>query len=181
MFCPTCGTKLADDSIFCHKCGGRAPSQSIAAETSLIDSDVPEANTPKQGFHGLDKVDDSDPALIPAATTEKRMFIVKRAWKGEERLWKVFWIFNVLGFYVIGFMQQVVISIESAGALNHGYGRLLTILFGLLTIIYFIWAITSLWRCAFNTGSRVWGYLGRVFVVAVIVSLVGIIATIASK
>ncbi len=162
MFCTKCGTNLADDAIFCHKCGRQVPSQSSAAETSQIANNLPQ---PDQ--------------QVPAATTTKRISAIKSAWKGNERLWKVFWIYFVFGTFVIWFMQKVALSIESAGALNNVLGRLLTILFGVLTTTYFVWVITSLWMCAFNSGSRALGYLSRALVIWVFVSFLGILASIA--
>ncbi len=124
---------------------------------SQIDASLP-VNIPLQQL----------PTLIPELPPQKRESAMKRARNGEERLWRVFWIYNILGvslFLLIEkFCQAFLIAAENN---NRSYIGM-TIFMGVIVILsipYIIWALTSLWRCAFNTGWKGWGYLGRAYVV----------------
>lgn len=87
------------------------------------------------------------------------MELIKRAWNGEEKLWKVFWLYNVLGGIVISFLVSLVPIIGI-----------------LLCIIYFVWNTVSLWRCAWNASIKLWGYILRVLIIfCVLVIPLGII------
>ena len=93
---------------------------------------------------------------------------VRRAWNGDTRLWKAFWLYFVLGL--------------NFGVLIAGY------VFGLVGFPYFavwiviapavVWAAVSVWRCAFNSRWRGWGYIARA---VLIVQLLGIGAGLVVK
>jgi len=80
-----------------------------------------------------------------------------RAWRGEQPLWKVFWIYGVgtsgalIAFYVIAFYVDRV-------ALRQA----LLLCFALYTA----WILVSVWRCANNTRERIWGLFARFLTVA---------------
>ena len=82
---------------------------------------------------------------------------IKAAWKGDEKLWKVFWVFFLpvaipLGI-ARGFAGWFLIQYES-------------LVFAVL--IWAVWVYVSLWRCAFNARWPGWGYIIRAFVILVI-------------
>jgi hypothetical protein len=87
--------------------------------------------------------------------------IVRSAWNGDTHLWTAFWLYFVSGL--------------NFGVLIAGY------VFGLVGLPYFavwiviapaaVWAAVAVWRCAFNSRWRGWGYLARA---ALIVQLLGI-------
>jgi hypothetical protein len=80
-----------------------------------------------------------------------------RAWRGEEPLWKVFWIYGVatsvmiVALYVVAFydgriaLRQVLLPCFAA---------------------YTAWILVSVWRCASNTEEKLWSTLARFLTVA---------------
>jgi hypothetical protein len=80
-----------------------------------------------------------------------------RAWRGEEPLWKVFWVYGVatsvaiVALYVIAFydgrmaLRQVLLPCFAA---------------------YTAWILVSVWRCASNTNEKLWSTLARLLTVA---------------
>ena len=80
-----------------------------------------------------------------------------RAWRGEEPLWKVFWVYGVatsvtiVTVYVVAFydgrmaLRQVLLPCFAA---------------------YTAWILVSVWRCASNTNEKLWSTLARFLTVA---------------
>ncbi len=87
------------------------------------------------------------------------------AWKGEEKLWKVFWLYN----FIIG--SALIYALEYAA--NFGAGVELSV--GVVVLAWAVWVMVSLWRRAFNTGWRRCGYVARSVVVFSIAMLVLVI------
>ena len=79
-----------------------------------------------------------------------------RAWRGEARLWTVFWLHGVLvSSVLIGFY---VSSIYRSEALLE---QALLICFG----VYTIWILFSIWRCSL-AADPFWGLLARWLTIA---------------
>ncbi|MFZ4541736.1 MAG: hypothetical protein ACOYNL_08005 [Rickettsiales bacterium] len=91
-----------------------------------------------------------------------------RAWHGEEKLWKVFWIYGVL----IGTVLSVVVAILLVPVL---LASLVMPVFQLVplavTLPYWVWNMVSCWRCAWNAKLKIWGYIVRILVVLGAVSI----------
>lgn len=79
------------------------------------------------------------------------MQIISRAWRGEEKLWKVFWLLLVPGDIVLGMLDRVV----------QGHGIIAEQASNAVFYAYTIWVLTSCWRCAFNVRQKLWGYVAR--------------------
>ena len=109
--------------------------------------------------------------------------IIKSYWNGNQKLWKVFWIFNflwpflfsiLLTFVLLAFMYPAILFLmginEASGNVTHSYSisDLLLTLMGIVFIgilaAYSVWALVSLWRSAFNVSKRIYGYLARLWV-----------------
>ena len=110
-----------------------------------------------------------------------KAFIIKY-WKGEGKLWKVFWIWNILIPFIASFIEQAVIIIHvyfmTDIQLNNPLMyrvliRSAVIVLSLFSFAYFIWSLVSLWRSAFNCSNRFFGYLARVWVVGVLIVSAG--------
>ncbi len=115
---------------------------------------------------------------------------IKHCWKGEEKLWEVFWIWNILVGGLLSFITLVtlmvtVLPVAMMVSFNESFEgvtfpKLLLCLPGiflfLLSIVYDVWALVSLWRSAFNCSKKIFGYLARLWIVVVI--YFGIIAPI---
>ena len=167
MFCSHCGTEVDTDSTFCFKCGKQIPSQPLIDSQSLSDSALPKSSPP-----------------IPETQPQKRLSAMRKAWRGEERLWKTYWLYNVLGVLSIGFVLKSLQAYGIQREQNNQSSIGLSIFIFLLAISFFpylIWALTSLWKCAFNTRWKIWGYFARAFVVWWCLGVVGIILAMILK
>ncbi|BEH27446.1 Uncharacterised protein [Burkholderia pseudomallei] len=83
--------------------------------------------------------------------------MLKRAWRGEERLWKVWWLLG---------MPLNLIGVAAAEWFQSG-GLSPALILGLFTIysaLYFAWC-NAVWGCSKNVDNRLWMYVARVLVV----------------
>lgn len=80
-----------------------------------------------------------------------------RAWRGEQPLWKVFWVYGVatscvlIAVYVLGFYLDRV-ALRQALLLCFAP--------------YTAWILVSVWRCASNTQEKFWSTIARLLTVA---------------
>jgi len=81
--------------------------------------------------------------------------IVRRAWRGEARLWKAFWLYFVLALNI---------GVLAVGYVVGTFGLPYLAVWIVIAPIV-VWAAVSVWRCAFNTRWRGWGYIARIVVV----------------
>ena len=92
---------------------------------------------------------------------------IKRAWRGEEKLWVVFWAYDVIVFLIV---KECIRTYAESSISNEG--RLpIIVIFAIAFLIYFIWLNVSLWRCAFNAQRKEWGYLVRFIIIIQIGSI----------
>ena len=70
------------------------------------------------------------------------MRFIKKAWRGEEPLWRALWVYNVLLAAIFLFLFGPILATGS---------RLLLTVYGLLFLPCAAWALVSLWRCASNS------------------------------
>ena len=79
-----------------------------------------------------------------------------RAWRGQQPLWKVFWLYGVatscalIAIYAFAFIFEHV-------ALR----QILVLCFA----PYTAWILVSVWRCANNAREQFWGLLARLLTV----------------
>ena len=82
-------------------------------------------------------------------------------WNGEQKLWKAFWllgfIFQILFFYFLLFLLYVGMLLKLTWSIK------ITIF--LLSNIYTVWILVSIWNCAYNVKDKIWGDISRVIVV----------------
>jgi hypothetical protein len=78
---------------------------------------------------------------------------------GRERLWKAYWLLGLVGAVYF----TIVRLATGVGAFPEPVG--LT-----LEALYALYYAVSIWNCAFNVESPLWGYLARL---TVVVGLVG--------
>jgi len=76
---------------------------------------------------------------------------IARSWNGTEKLWKVFWLYNVLAGVVI----------ESAFEFVNYFGGSTKFILVPFLSVYFVWLSVSLWTCAFNAKHKTWGHVVR--------------------
>ena len=88
-------------------------------------------------------------------------------WKGKQKLWKAFW---VMGFVFQIFFFYFLLSLLYIGQLI-GLTWSIKITVFLISNIYTIWILVSIWNCAYNVKKKIWGDLSRVIVVLNIILL----------
>lgn len=115
---------------------------------------------------GPSRGDDDDDDLEPGW---------KRAWRGKEMLWRVFWFYFVSahgiaialggGTLVITLVVGLVVVPES---MVGGFWGLAVgiVAVGAVVLPYTIWCAVALWRCAYNCEDTRWGNAARVFIVS---------------
>ena len=87
---------------------------------------------------------------------KRRSPILIRLWRGEEALWKAYWLIGVLGGWAVQTVAANLVSFEIVPVLPAVGGAL----------IYAVYVFVAIWRCAFNADRRIWGYLARAVLVA---------------
>lgn len=80
-------------------------------------------------------------------------------WRGHGRLWKVYWLYGVLGSVIL--VAGLLLLIRQ-GALGTPWFQIVL----LLLAAYTVWAVVSVWRCAFNTENPLYGHMARALTVA---------------
>ena len=82
-------------------------------------------------------------------------------WDGEQKLWKAFWllgfIFQILFFYFLLFLLYVGMLLKLTWSIK------ITVF--LLSNIYTVWILVSIWNCAYNVKTKIWGDISRLIVV----------------
>ena len=88
-------------------------------------------------------------------------------WNGEQKLWKAFWImgfiFQILFFYFLLFLSYF--------GFLFGLTWSIKVIIFLISNIYTIWILVSIWNCAYNVKNKIWGDLSRVIVVLNVILL----------
>ena len=83
---------------------------------------------------------------------ESNLRTVADSWNGIEDLWIVFWVHNML---LGGIISYGIDSLEDQGL------DPLSMIFTFFALVWSIWVTVALWRCAFNSKWRGWGYIVR--------------------
>ncbi len=84
-------------------------------------------------------------------------------WDGRASLASAYWFVGVLGSLVLSF---VVYFIDLLGWPS------LSIAVRVMFVAYIVFALVSVWRCAWNTSWKPWGYIARTIVA---LNLIGIV------
>ncbi len=80
-----------------------------------------------------------------------------RAWRGEQPLWKVFWLYGV------AFSSSMIVVYITAFFVDHVALRQILLL---AFAPYTAWLLISIWRCADNTHEKLWSMLARLLTIA---------------
>lgn len=86
-------------------------------------------------------------------------FFLVRYWRGEAPLWKAFWLYGVLASNVG--VALVAWGLVSGRIDEHGLTGLV-----MLLILYTVWVLVSIWRCAGNARTEYYAILARALTVA---------------
>ncbi len=80
-------------------------------------------------------------------------------WNGNAPLFKAFWFVGFLG----GIVAKVLMKLAATLAVP----PLVTLI---LYCVYLLFSSVSIWRCSWNTGRKLWGYVARLYLVLVLSS-----------
>lgn len=80
-------------------------------------------------------------------------------WTGRGPLWKVFWLWGVLGSWILAGLFGATWS-----AFGMSWG--LYLVTGVVMVAYSVWILVSVWRCAPNATAEHWGLVARFLTVA---------------
>jgi hypothetical protein len=80
-------------------------------------------------------------------------------WNGHGPLWKVYWLYGVLGSNVL---VVILLLLMSKGAIATFWFQIVL----LLLAAYTIWIVVAVWRCAFNVEKALYGHMARALTVA---------------
>ena len=88
-------------------------------------------------------------------------------WNGNEKLWKAFWlmgfVFQIILFYSLIFILYI--------GLFFGLTWSIKITIFIVSNLYTIWILVSIWNCAYNVKNKIWGDISRVIVVLNVIFL----------
>ena len=80
-------------------------------------------------------------------------------WRGEGPLWKIYWLYGVLGSNVL---VLILLLLMQRGAMDSGWFQLVLLVLAAHTV----WIVVSVWRCAFNVENPMYGHMARALTVA---------------
>ncbi len=84
---------------------------------------------------------------------------VASCWRGESRLWLVFWIYGVLLSTIVSGVFLALLATEDP---IPGLEQFLIVTF----IPYTVWILVSIWRCAFNVENKIHGHVTQALTIA---------------
>lgn len=85
--------------------------------------------------------------------------IMGHYWRGEGPLWRVFWLWGVVGSWLLA-------ALFAGAASTFGVTLPLYLVTALIMAAYTIWIVGSVWRCAMNVASPQWTPVARGLTVA---------------
>ena len=82
-------------------------------------------------------------------------------WNGKQKLWKAFWlmgfVFQILFFFFLSLFLVIGLALGLTWSIK--------IFIFLVSNIYTIWILVSIWNCAYNVKKKIWGDLSRLLVI----------------
>lgn len=92
-------------------------------------------------------------------------------WQGRAALASAYWLLGVLGGLVVAFVGNIFVTFVVAPLPGHLIRLFLVLVTLFLQLAYFTFVLVSVWRCAWNTSWKGWGYIAR-FVMVINVLIV---------
>lgn len=101
-------------------------------------------------------------------TLQKIFYSFRKAIKGEEALGVVFWgwfVTLLILCWVIGFFLKPIVYSYLHFPLSVFSLNIITIPDIALTLVFRIFLVVLVWKCASNTKYKFWGYISRIIIV----------------
>lgn len=86
-------------------------------------------------------------------------FFVVRYWRGEGPLWKAFWLYGVIP-------SNIATGLVAWGLASGRIGRGVVAALIVLLMMYTVWVLVSIWRCADNARTEFYGVMARALTAA---------------
>lgn len=116
---------------------------------------VAEAPMPAEEASGTAEFIESGPSVGDAVSAAGLKAKLAAAFRGEEKLWKTFWVYGFGGSIILNIINSILTSIL----------MLLGIPMMLVMLAFQVWSSIAIWRCAPNVKNKIWGQVARVLVV----------------
>ena len=100
------------------------------------------------------------------AAPQVRPQSLRAHWNGQASLASAYWLIGVLGGVVFSVLFNLLASSPIA------------LLIFLVWVPYTVFALVSIWRCAWNTSWKGWGYIARALVLLNVLSVLGALASV---
>ena len=104
------------------------------------------------------------------------MEFVKRAWRGEEKLWKVFWLYG----YAVPIAFGLIIVLPIMLILGIATPQLLSVFTPIMDFYYLAW-IVCVFRCSQNVKEKSWSIAARIWAALVLLRVIFEVISHASK
>ena len=79
-------------------------------------------------------------------------------WRGQAPLWKVFWLWGVVGSWILA-------AVFATAVVSLGLSWTVYVITGCIMVIYTVWILVSVWRCAEHATDQ-WRLIARMLTVA---------------
>lgn len=90
---------------------------------------------------------------------------IKSSWRGEQPLWKAYWLNLTAIPLFLGWMGEVVPDTWVT-----------VIVYLVILLAVYVWALVSVWRCASNTSREIWTLLARgIVIISPFIVILGLI------
>ena len=90
--------------------------------------------------------------------------IIVSMWRGEQPLWKVFWVWG-LGLTLFIWLSSYLATVK-------GFALMWWVAVFIITLPVNVWWLVSVWRCSNNT-KLIWQILARFMVVISAINTIG--------
>lgn len=84
---------------------------------------------------------------------------LKLYWEGRGPLWKVFWLWGVVGSWILAALFLLAVQ-------GLGISWPLYLVTAVIMLCYTVWILVSVWRCAEHARAEHWGAIARALTVA---------------
>ena len=91
-------------------------------------------------------------------------------------LWKSFWV-GQFGAVFFGFIIALLLDFSRAAALLDMSANVSEIVGWAIFVPFYLLLMGSLWKCAYNTKTALWGHLARVYAVLTSLLFIAILVT----
>ncbi len=98
----------------------------------------------------------------------KTLLLISESWKGKRPLYKVFWIYYVQS--VVPIVVLLLLLLQFGTLLPAPLGLVVGLGAVLFLLVWKIWALVAIWRCAPNSSASGYKFLARGYVILFILS-----------